>query len=277
MHLTQLQKSALETLCYVIGAAAFTVFIRWLQTQVAADDGGLYGDMVWNYLVPLFAIIAIFIFISMVNGYTKKRYILNEDLFCALKNDSKLYTAVSVVIGAVMAVGGLFLLASCETDQQALLLKILSVLGVLAGIAFPVLMRLYNNRTSNRSLMCVLATLPIILFAMWLITTYKCNDISSIVWGFGVEIIGVSIALCSFYRMAGFVYDAPDMKRSLFFSMFGAFALIVTLADERYMGMQLMLIGAICMLLYYCWVIISNLDRKEAPPSYQPIDGFVRL
>ena len=36
-----MQKDALEKTCYVGGAGAFGVFIRWLQTQVAYNDEGL--------------------------------------------------------------------------------------------------------------------------------------------------------------------------------------------------------------------------------------------
>ena len=35
-----MQKDALEKTCYVGGAGAFGVFIRWLQLQVAFNDDG---------------------------------------------------------------------------------------------------------------------------------------------------------------------------------------------------------------------------------------------
>ena len=65
--------------------------------------------------------------------------------------------------------------------------------------------------------------------------------------------------------------------RILFSSFFGAFILIVTLADERYLGQQIMILGSVGMLLYYDWVLIVNMKQKEAPLSYQPRDGFEHL
>ena len=53
-----MQKDALEKTCYVGGAGAFGVFLRWLQTQVAFNDEGLPDPSVFNVLVPLVILIA---------------------------------------------------------------------------------------------------------------------------------------------------------------------------------------------------------------------------
>ena len=52
-----MQKEALEKTCYVGGAGAFGVFLRWLQLQIAFNDDGLPDPSVFNVLVPL-AIVA---------------------------------------------------------------------------------------------------------------------------------------------------------------------------------------------------------------------------
>lgn len=53
-----LQKKALEITCYVCGAGAFSVFIRWLQTMLAFNEDGLVDSSIFNVLVPLMVIIA---------------------------------------------------------------------------------------------------------------------------------------------------------------------------------------------------------------------------
>ena len=53
-----LQKKALEITCYVVGAGAFSVFIRWLQTMLAFNEDGLVDRSIFNFLVPLMVIIA---------------------------------------------------------------------------------------------------------------------------------------------------------------------------------------------------------------------------
>ena len=41
--LSKIQMRALETCCYVIGAGAFGVFIRWLQNVAGTNEEGLYN------------------------------------------------------------------------------------------------------------------------------------------------------------------------------------------------------------------------------------------
>ena len=275
--LSKLQMRALETCCYIIGAGAFGVFIRWLQNVAGTNDEQLYNDTLWSYLVPVIIIAAALVFVGMVRKLAKDRLYVDEDVCAALKNTGKIYQAIRIVIGVIMAGGSALLIAQCELDKAANLLRAVGILGFMTGVSFPFMMRWYNDPERKAGLMYLFSILPVIMFSVWLIATYKQNDINGVVWQYGVEIIAVCAAICAFFRAAGFSFYSVRSSRILFSSFFGAFLLIVTLADERYLGQQAMIVGSACMLLYYDWVLIVNMKQKDPPLSYQPRDGFDHL
>ena len=275
--LSKLQMKALETCCYIVGAGAFGVFIRWLQNVAGTNDEQLYNDTLWSFLVPLVMIIAALVFVGMVRKLAKDRLYVDEDVCTALKNTGRVYQAIRIAIGVIMAGGSALLIAQCELDKAATLLRVVGAMGVIIGISFPFMMKWYNEPQRREGLMYLFSILPVIMFSVWLVATYKQNDINGVVWQYGVEIIAVCAAICAFFRVAGFSFYTVKSSRILFSSFFAAFILIVTLADSRYLGQQAMIIGAAAMLLYYDWVLIVNMKQKAPPLSYQPRDGFDHL
>ena len=278
MHEKKMQKIALETVCYVAGAGAFSVFIRWLQTMLAYNEEGLVDRSVFNLLVPAIIIASAVLFYSFVKKFEKQRYFISEDIFEALKNDSKLYGILRYIMGIVMVAGGLLLLAQCEIDKEAKFLRVLSLLGVVTGVCFPLLLSMANKpHVTKISSCCFLGTAPVIFFCFWLVTCYKINSINPVLWDYSVEIITIIVCIISFFYLAGFQFSVPNAKRALFFSMMGAALSIMILADKRYMGMQLMYAASAAMQLYCVWVLIVNMGQKEKEYKVQPEDGFERL
>ncbi len=261
-----MQKDALEKTCYVGGAGAFGVFIRWLQTQVAFNDEGLPDPSVFNVLLPLAILAAGAVFFFFVKRWRDRRYYLPSSFTKALHNDGLLYGALRWVVGALMCLGAIALFASSEADKNVGFYRVLSVLGLLSGASFPFILREANEEEPRLKLVCALSAAPLLLFAVWLVTCYKVNSINGVVWAYGVEIVACCFLLLAFFRVAGFAYSSADAWHSLFFCMFAAFLAIVCLADARYMGMQLMLLSAAGMLMLYNWIMISNLKRKKVDP-----------
>lgn len=262
------------------GAGAFGVFARWLQDQMAFDDAGLNKPSVWNFLVPVLIIATFIMAYRFAKNFKRERYFLPDDYRQALANPGKLYAFIRWTIGLIMCAGAALLLASCETDQDAVFLQILSVLGFITGASFPWLLGCANKEEEMpRNLLCFIHVLPIVLFGFWLITSYKINDINSVVWAYVIEIFTVSVGMISFFRVAGFVFDTPKPYKAMTWSMFGAFMFIMVLGDERYMGMQLMLLSAGLMLVLYNWIMIANMQQKPAPIKNYAAedDGFDRL
>ena len=273
----EMQKKTLEISCYVCGAGAFGVFFRWLQDQIAFNEQGLAEPSVFHVLVPLYIIICAIVFLRMVDKAKNKRYYLPVEFNEALRNEGKLFTIARVAAGVIMAAGGLLVIATCEVEKEAAMLRILGIMAILSGISYPIILSEANKERPRIRTMCICSIMPVLMFSFWLVTSYKINSINSIVWAYAIEIVSIIVAALAFFRMAGFAFGAASPWRSMFFAMFGTAMCIMTIADARNIGLQLVLFGAAIMLALYNWIMVSNLRRKEAPIRYRPDDGFERL
>lgn len=275
-----MQKEALEKTCYIGGAGAFGVFIRWLQTQVAYNDDGLADASVFNVLVPLSILAAGLVFFFFVRRYREKNYRLSAAFTKALHNDGLLYMALRVFLGVLMAIGALLLFISSEADKNVGFYRVLAALGLLAGVSYPLILSEANQEEPRTRLVCAAHVAPILLYAFWLVTCYKVNSINGVLWHYAIEVVACCVILLAFFRVAGFAFNTPDTWHTLFFCMFAPFLAIVCLGDGRYMGMQLMLLATAGMLMLYSWIMISNLKRRKIDPiaaAAQEQDGFERL
>ena len=91
--------------------------------------------------------------------------------------------------------------------------------------------------------------------------------------------MAIITAMMAFFRAAGFAYGSLKSWQSLFTIMMGVMMSIMALADDRYMGMHLIMLGSAMQLLMYEWLLIMNMQKKavklrEEKPSE---DGFERL
>ena len=273
-----MRKKPIELCLYTLGAGAFGVFVRWLQLQIAFNDEGLPDKSFFNIAVPVLLAIIALVFIRFVDAYKNARCYLPDDFCAAFSNPGRIHALVRYAAGGITVVGALVLLLQCEVDPDAGFLRVLAILGVLAGIAHPIILGSANKgEPLRRRRLCFLSAMPILFFCAWLITCYRMNDINPVRWSYAIEIIAACAAIIAFFRLAGFIYDVPNAWRALFFSMFGAVLCITALADERYLGQQVMFVGAALMLLQYVWIISANLKRGDAPKDEAPKDGFERL
>lgn len=278
MNMRDLQKKALEICCYVCGAGAFSVFIRWLQFMQAFDEQGLVDKSFFNFLVPAMLLGSALLFVRIIDGLRRERYYIPEDFYEAFKNQGRLYTIIRWVLGLVMVAGSVMLLISSETDKNADILKLLSAAGVVTGFCLPLLLSCANKpHVANRGMVCFYSFMPILFFCVWLVACYMTNAINPVVWGYGLEIVTVIIAMLAFFRVAGFAFGVVKTWRCMFLTMLGADICIMAIADERYMGMQLMLFAAAMTQALYVWILVCNLKRGEKQPVQHPNDGFERL
>ena len=277
-----MQKKSLEVSCYVCGAGAFGVFFRWLQDQMAFDDAGLAERSVFNYLVPLLILAAALLFNRFIEQAKSEKLYIPRDYCQALRNEGKLYTLARWVCGLVMVMGGVLLLSSCETDKDAKLMFILAGLAIASGLCYPLLLASANDKYGklrHPTLASAGATLPVLMFALWLIICYKQNALNSVLWSYLIEMASVIVALLAFFRAAGFAFGAVKSWPTLFNIMLGVMMCIMSLADERYMGMHIIMLGAALQLLLYVWVLIKNMQKKQlkAREEQPSQDGFERL
>lgn len=277
-----MQKRSLEISCYVCGAGAFGVFFRWLQDQMAFNEAGLAEKSVFNYLVPLLILAGALLFNRFIEQAKAEKLYIPTDFCQALRNEGKLFTIARWACGLLMVLGGIALIAGCETDKEAKMMFVLAGLAIASGLCYPLLLGSANDKYGklrHPTLACIGTVLPVLLFALWLVLCYKQNSLNSVVWSYLVEMATVIVALLAFFRAAGFAFGAVKTWPTLFTIMLGVMMCIMSLADERYIGMHIIMLGAAAQLLLYAWLLIVNMQKKQPKEKKErpPEDGFERL
>ena len=276
-----MQKRALEITCYVAGAGSFGVFVRWLQVMLAFDENGLAKNSVFNILVPVMIVASAIVFNSFNDKIKEERLYVPKEFCEALFNPGRIYAILRWVAGGTMCVGAVLLLAACETDKNADMLRVLAACGFFSGLSFPLYLDEANYEdVEHPGLIRLYSLMPIVFYAVWLVVCYKENSLNSEAWDFVLEIATIIVAMLAFFRVAGFAYLVVNGRKCMFYVRLAGAMCIMALADERYMGEQLMLLGTAMMMLLYNWILLVNLKKKKAaqvPDEDVDPDGFVTI
>ncbi|MBO5543857.1 MAG: hypothetical protein J5949_04425 [Oscillospiraceae bacterium] len=274
-------KKSLELCCYVIGGGAFSVFLRWLQNQRAFNELGLPEKSALHVFLVLFFVAAAVVFLHFINRFEKQHMALPDDFPAAFENSGRLYLAVRIVAGVIICAGAVLLFMQTETDKNSTDYRVLSLLGGLSGICLPLWFSFANRETQPApGILCALSFVPMLWMAAWLVIIYKTNTINSVIWQFFPEMVTVAVTMLAFFRLGGYVFGRPRWKLTLFGCMMAGLFCIMTLADERFLGMQIMFLGAALMNLFATWVIVKNLQKKDVPkaaPRKETTGGFETL
>ena len=263
---------SLETCCYVIGAGAFGVFFRWMQLQLAFDNG-LPGKSVWHIFVLLLIAASAAVFWYFIRKFEKEGLVLSGNFFEALSNSGKLYMILRWLFGVILCAGSVLLFMSTELDANVTFLRVLSGFGLLSGISFPLLLSCANRpHAVKNSTITLLSIIPLFFFSTWLLTSYKQNSINPIVWNYTIEVLTLIVDMLAFFRIAGFAYGVPDTKKTMFNCMLGAMLSLMSLADNRYLAQQVMFLAIGLMLTMVVWIMIANLRVPEKP--FEPIREY---
>ncbi len=266
---SEAQQRALKTTLYAGCGGCFGLFARWLQLMMGFDDMNLPKSSVWHFLFPMIVIAAAVVYRQMVKDFGKDRLSLPEDFCGAYACSNPLIYGLRIVAGAVLIAGSVLLLMTCETEKQATLMRVVAALGILSGVAYPWMLTLARDPESNVNLRCLLSVPPVLLFACWLLLTYKMNDINSVEWSFGVALLADCAGLYAFLRFAGFAFSVPAPGQSQFWAMFCPFCFLVTLADSRALSLDIMYVGVLLISLLNNWIFTENLVQGEAEkPAY---------
>ena len=276
-----MRKKPLEICCYVAGAGAFGVFFRWMQTMLAFNELGLVDKSAFNVMVPLFVLAAAVVFYRFIEAEKKAGGVISTEFNRALRNEEKIFALIRWTLGGVMCIGGALLIIASETDKLAPMLRLLGGMAILSGLGYPRMLSDANREKPAPVLQCLYSFAPVFLFAVWLIYSYRANSINSVVWAYVLEIAMTSLAMDAFFRIAGFAYGSAKPWRALYTSMLGAVLCFMSLADSRYLGMQLILFGAGALLVLTVWILYSNIgpetQEEQKEDDELENDGFERL
>ena len=273
-----MHKKSLEQSCYVAGAGAFGVFFRWLQNMLAFDEAGLNEKSVFNVLVPVLIIAAAIMFRRYYDRLHRQKYYVSKDFCEALYNPGRLFTIARWAAGGLMFLGAAVLVLTTETDPNAVWIRVVAMLAALSGLAYPLVLGSANyDEFANVWLVRLGMLLPVILYAVWLVLSYKQNSYNSIAWSYALEMLVIMITMLAYFHIAGFAFFVVNERKCLFFVMLAGALCIMVLADERYLGMQMIFLASAVQMLLYNWVLLLNL-KKRAPASRSETpraeDGF---
>ena len=259
---------ALIMLCYTCAFGAFGAFFRWLQMQVARDtETGLINPRILNILLPLLLVAAAVVLWLRSKKLTDDETVFPTGMSEALRGLSLLYIIFAWIIAALAVLGGILTIAETSLDNLRSMYVIIAALAMLSGLSFPLICSASRSHYSP-SLVSVFMALPILMYCVWLIASYRANANNPNVWMFAIEIIAVCCAILALFYVAGYAFGRPDPKKACYMSLLGAFMCITTLADSRYMGLELIILATAGMLLMYSWLIIKNRCAKdELPPE----------
>lgn len=264
-----MRKKTLTICCCTGVLAAFGAFFRWLQNQVSfeKDTGLAVPGSAWPYLVAAWiAVAAVVLGVQCLRLKNQQRMHQPETFAEVFGSPSRAAWIAACVFGGVMALGGVILLVSVPVQElQRPLLRVLAVAAIAVGVTFPTQLRSTAAQEPSTGTV-VIAALPILLFAFWLIVSYKMNIVNPTISAYAVEVLALCAATIGFYQIAGFAFGRPKAVRSVFWSQFAAFLCLMTLSDSRYMGAQCMLAAAAGMLLLQSWlVIVGTRPMSEMP------------
>ena len=274
-------KKSLELCCYVAGAGAFGVFIRWLQLQLAFNDLGLADPSFLHVFLILFVAAAAFVFLRFTNRFEHQGLYLPDEFSPSFANSGRLFMIARIAGGFLIVAGALLLFMQTDTDKNSTDYKILSALALLSGFSFPIWLGSANRKTPpNPTVSCVLIFFPMLWMAAWLVLCYKFNTINSVIWSYVVELVTVAACMNAFFRLGGWSYSKPRWKLCLFSCMLAASLCILSIADQRHLGMQLMFIGCAVEFILCCWIMVQNFHKEVKPekaPKPENTGGFEAL
>lgn len=268
-----MRKHALTICCCTGVLAAFGAFFRWVQNQVSfeAETGLAVPGSVWPYLVAVWiAVAAVVLGVQCLRLKNQQRMHQPETFAEAFGGARRIAGVASWILGALMAAGGLILFVTIpEAELQRPLLHVLAVLAIAVGVTFPMQLHSAAEREASAAT-AVVAALPIVLFAFWLIVSYKMNIINPTVSAYAVEILALCAATIGFYQIAGFAFGRPKAVKSVFWSQFAAFLCLMTLSDSRYAGAHCIFAAAAGMLLLQSWLVVAGARPMSEMPSLVP-------
>ncbi len=265
-----MQKNALKISAYTGVLGAFGSFFRWLQLQSAFEkETGLIKPSALNVLLPLILIGSAVVFFYLIKKLKAEGFDAPTDIKSAFRGTSLIYPIAFYAIAGITVLGGLAVLFTAGKHSLPGAYRLISLLAILSGVTFP-LICISSRKQYAPSLVCVFMTLPIVMYCLWLIVCYKVSASNPTVWAYCIEILTVCAVIIAFYFTAGYPYGSAKPYHAIYSAILAAFMCIVSLADSRSFGLQLIMAGTAGMLIMEACMIICNMQESVEKPEAVP-------
>ncbi len=285
-------KTPLETSLFLLGAGAFGFFFRWIQLEAGFNDDNLPDPSIWNWVVPLSVLGLMWYYRHIVRSYAAAPAYLPNGLKATLGFTCRfpiLYDAPRYLAAFLLVAGSVVLIATTMLDKNAMFWRAISILGILSGIALPLMQNEANRhiRHVSAGVLRTVSVFPILFMAVWLITCYTVNATNSVEWSYVVDVATACSCMMAFYRLAGIFYGQQDSEKLQFWIMVSSYLCFMGLADSRNLGLAMILAGMGLEFLVLNWVTVANLvpgrpPKKRDAPKPAPVEpksdgGFEQL
>lgn len=255
------------------GAAAFV--LRFLQNRTGFEtDTGLpiAGNLYARLLPLLFAVLAL-LFVLLL------RSVLSEKSETPLPFPDYFFT-FGAAVPALLVTGLFLLLASGAYDIYAGLLLSRSLLEVILGLLtalcavclFPVAgacRRRENAAAEKTPPSGNLLLLPVLLFVVRLVLTYRADSVNPSLSAYYVEILALTFLLLSFYRLSSFAFRNGRTRRFALYSMLSVVFCLATLADAHGISSLLLYCGGALLQVSFLLLRFSALSWAQTPPGME--------
>ena len=167
----------------------------------------------------------------------------------------------SLVMFAVMAIGGIGLMFSAGASEAPVLQRLLGAAAIVAGAAFPFLPGRILGGTNPLSKPASLI-LPL-FYCVWLVFIYRSNLDNPVLWAYAPEVFAVVATILAFFYIAGCFYGRKTCNAALIAAQIAVYLDLSVLSDELRTLLKAMLIATALMLLLLEYMMISNLTKSS--------------
>ncbi len=265
-----MQKHALKISAYAGVLGAFGSFFRWLQLQSAFDkETGLIKPSALNVLLPLILIGSAVMFYYLIKQLKAEGFEAPTDIKSTFRGTSIFYPIAFYAIAGITVIGGLAVFFTAGKYALPGAYRLIALLAILSGVTFP-LICISSRKQYMPALVCIFMTLPIVMYCLWLIVCYKVSASNPTVWAYCIEVLTVCAVIIALYFTAGYPYGSAKPYRAIYSAILAAFMCIVSLADSRSFGLQLIMAGTAGMLIMEACMIICNMQEPVEKPEAVP-------
>ena len=240
--------------CMTVGVfSALAFFLRWGQVNNSfeTDTGLLIPGSFWTTGLVIFCVIAAGAFGFLALSLQKRA--MPMEYFAAMKVDTVKFPVAALALGLLMLVGSIGIVLN---PGDVVLMRWTGVLGILTAAAFPLIAS--SPRGKGGALACTASFIPVVFYCCWIVAVYQQNAENPVVWSYSIEILAIAFSALGFYYAAGYVFNRPQPRRTVFFCLLGAFFGITAIGDFPGTSKSLILVASALMQLLVAALLISN-------------------
>ncbi len=239
--------------------SAFGFVIRWSQNIAIFEEGtGLATEgapqSIFLVIYSIVVVVALAFIALPVRNASKK----TPPAYC-VRSENKARRALVYISGLAFVIAAIILFLTSDDKIDSQLLRILSVLMMLAGFCF-----MHNGSAGEDSadspLACLTAVTPVFFCSFWLIMSYRQHSANPVIWVYSIEIIAIVVACLALYLIAGFPFGKPRVYKTIVATATAAFFCCMALGDTREISFQICFVALVTFFVTTLYNIIMGLE-----------------